>query len=77
MTPILTSPTSDLLRLVSEQHLSLHQSTPLYMAAEGGHMDVVKYLGDKGADINRKNKNGVMHQLLQFYFELAFLLGRS
>ena len=30
-----------------------HQRTPLYMAAEGGHMSIVEYLVNvKGANIN-------------------------
>ena len=33
--------------------LSHHQRTPLYMAAEGGHMSIVEYLVNvKGANIN-------------------------
>ena len=37
----------------------LHQWTPLYMAAEGGHEEMVRFLVDKGADINIKDNNGV------------------
>ena len=44
--------------------LFLHQMTPLHMATEGGHTEIVKYLvGDLGADFKRKIKDGVMHQL--------------
>jgi len=32
-----------------------HQMTPLYVAAESGNVDVVRYLGDKGADIHIKD----------------------
>ena len=39
--------------------LSLHQSTPLHVAAEGGHMDIVKCLVGEEADIKKKNKDGV------------------
>ena len=31
---------------------SPHQRTPLHRAAEGGHVDIVRCLVDKGADIN-------------------------
>ena len=34
---------------------SPHQYTPLHLAAEGGHVDTVRYLVDKGADLNIKN----------------------
>ena len=37
----------------------LHQWTPLYMAAEGGHEEMVRCLVDEGADINIKDENGV------------------
>ena len=39
--------------------LSLHQATPLHVAAESGNVDTVSYLGDKGADINIKDGDGV------------------
>ena len=35
------------------------QRTPLHAAAEGGHVDVVKYLVDKGADVDTKDGIGV------------------
>ena len=38
---------------------SLHQMTCLHLAFEGGHMNTVKYLVDKGADINTKDDRGV------------------
>ena len=34
---------------------SPHQETPLFMAACHGHVDIVRYLGEQGADINVKN----------------------
>ena len=37
----------------------LHQWTPLYMAAEGGHKEMVRCLADSGADINVTDNNGV------------------
>ena len=40
--------------------LSLHQMTPLHAAAaKGGRLSILKYLIDKGADINSKDYNGV------------------
>lgn len=39
--------------------ISLHQRTPLQWAVIEGHMDIVKSLIVKGADINIKDKNGV------------------
>ncbi|CAK9253192.1 unnamed protein product, partial [Sphagnum jensenii] len=32
--------------------------TPLHRAAEKGHLDVVKYLVEKGADVKAANKYG-------------------
>lgn len=40
-------------------HFSLYQRTPLHMAAEGGHKNVVDYLVDKGADVSLKDNAGV------------------
>ena len=34
------------------------------MAAERGHMDLVRYLVDRGADINIKDKNGVLYSVV-------------
>ena len=40
--------------------LSLHQMTPLHVAAtKGGHKSIVQYLIDSGADINSKDDIGV------------------
>lgn len=36
-----------------------YQVTPLYVAASGGHVDTVRFLVDKGADINVKDDRGV------------------
>ena len=38
---------------------SRHQYTPLHWAAGKGHVDTVRCLVDKGADINIEDKNGV------------------
>ena len=39
--------------------LSHHQWSPLHWAADGGHVDTVKYLIDKGAEVNSKDGFGV------------------
>ena len=44
---------------VSTVSLSLHQSTPLHVAARRGHANIVKCLIDEGADINIKDDDGV------------------
>ena len=36
--------------------------TPLHLAARRGHVDIVRYLVDKGADINIKDENWVSEQ---------------
>ena len=38
---------------------SLHQCTPLLWAVLGGHVDIVMYLVEQGADINIKEDGGV------------------
>ena len=38
---------------------TLCQVSPLHKAAEGGHVNVVKYLVDKEADINVKKRDHV------------------
>ena len=38
---------------------SSHQWTPLHFAAREGHVDIVRYLVDKDADLNIKNEDGV------------------
>ena len=37
----------------------LHQRTPLHVAAERGCSGIVKYLVEKGAVVNIKDKSGV------------------
>ena len=34
--------------------------TPLHLAAESGHVKIVEYLYDQGADINIQDDNGVI-----------------
>ena len=38
---------------------SLHQRTPLHWAVNEGHVDVVRYLVEQGANINFKDKDEV------------------
>ena len=38
---------------------SPHQYTPLHLAAEGGHVDIVRYLVEQGTDINITSIYGV------------------
>ena len=37
----------------------LHQMTPLHVAASQGHLEIVKCIVDKGADIITQDVNGV------------------
>ena len=39
---------------------SLYQMTPLHIAAERGFVKIVDYLIDKGADVDIRDKNGVI-----------------
>ena len=41
---------------------SSHQGTPLRFATREGHVDIVRYLVDKDADPNIKDKDGVSDQ---------------
>ena len=41
------------------QSVFLHQMTPLHVAAETGHCKILRYLIDKGGDINIKDEDGV------------------
>ena len=40
-------------------YVSYHQKSPLCEAATGGNIDILRYLADKGADVNIKDDNGV------------------
>ena len=42
--------------------LSPRQMTPLHLAAESGHMEIVKHLVEQGAVINIQDDNGVILQ---------------
>ena len=53
--------------------------TPLHVAAEKGEsLEIVKYLIDRGADINIKNNNGVNETIQQIQqrvlYSMFFLL---
>ena len=39
--------------------MSFQQNTPLHLAAKEGSYNVVRYLVDKGADVNIRNQFGV------------------
>ena len=53
---------------------SPHQFTPLHSAAEEGHVDIVRYLVDKGADLNVKDEIGVSTLLtVNYYCWLEFV----
>ena len=41
---------------------SPHQKSPLHIAAEAGHVDTVRCLVNKGADLNIKDGNKVREQ---------------
>ena len=46
--------------------------TPLHMAVESSHIEMVEYLLDQGADINIQDDNEViLHTNAVDYFELA------
>ena len=47
-----------------------HQRTPLHVAAENGHTDIVKYLGNKVLDINITDKYGVGIIMRLYYYIL-------
>ena len=40
-------------------YVSPHQKSPLSEAASIGNIDILRYLADKGADVNIKNDSGV------------------
>ena len=52
--------------------LSLHQMTPLHLAAESNHIKIVECLLDQGADINIQDENDViLYTNVIDYSELA------
>ena len=48
-----------------------NKQTPLFLAANGDHLEVVKFLIDNGAQINAKDKNG--NTALEFAADKGFL----
>ena len=42
--------------------LSPHQMSPLHWAADKGHLNTVRCLVEKGAEVNSKAKDGVSEQ---------------
>ena len=53
---------------------SSHQRTPLHWAADRGDVDTVRYLFDKGAEINIKDSVGVSEWEYTADFKLALLI---
>ena len=51
---------------------SLHQMTPLHVAAERGHFKIVQFLVGEGADVNTKDNSGV--NLCENYQKSTLLL---
>ena len=43
--------------VIKSVSLPLHQYTPLHLAADGGQVDTVRSLVDKGADTNVRDSN--------------------
>ena len=56
------------------QLYSPHQKTPLHLAAGKGHVDIVRYLVDKGADLNIKDTFGVSEQEYTADYKLVLLV---
>ena len=53
---------------------SPHQFTPLHIAAKAGHVDTVRCLVDKGANINIKDGNKVREQEYSAVSKLVLLV---
>ena len=53
---------------------SSHQRTPLHWAAREGHVDIVKYLVDKGGDPNIKDHFGVNEREYTADYKLVLLV---
>lgn len=61
----------------STSYALFFKDSPLHIAAENGHLDIVKVLTDYGADVNAKNKNEVklyLRILLSVLFKIIFLV---
>lgn len=67
--------------LVSEKHVPLHQTSSVVAALKGGHMDMVKFLIDSGANIHAENAEGeeaCCYACLEGTFEMIkFLLEKG
>ena len=46
--------------------LSLHQMSPLHLATESGHINIVNHLVEQGADVNIQDDDGVIICQYQF-----------
>ena len=54
---------------------SSHQRTALHVAAQRGHVDTVRYLVNKGADINIQDNKGVSERKYTADCELIHVTG--
>ena len=52
---------------------SLHQMTPLHLAAEGACIKIVEYLIDQEANTNIQDDNGVIHVIIATYQNIGWL----
>ena len=53
-------------------HFFFQQNTPLHLVAKEGYLDVVRYIVDKGADVNVRNHCGVSaynHPVIVVYIQ--------
>jgi len=46
----------------------MFKRTPLHLASQNGHLDVVEYLVNRNADINVSNKNDDSKCLIELHF---------
>ena len=60
--------------LPGNQLVSFHQMTPLHVATQrGDRISIVNYLVDKGADINKKDNNGVSKMVIGYIYATIIL----